>query len=83
MTTVTLQQGQKGEPKWRVEVATTNARTATLGTAIELSTPTELVVKTLLKMFPGAQIKGPQNQSLYPKQPGGYPQIHSSQPSRQ
>jgi hypothetical protein len=80
VTTVTLRQGSKGEKEWRVEITTKHAATASLGTTIDVSTPTELVVREVRKMFPGATIKGPENQTLYPKPPDGYPKIHSTQP---
>jgi hypothetical protein len=77
---IALEEPKEGEKTWQITVLTgKKERAIELTTMIALSTPTETVVKLLLKLYRHARITGPGGQQLNPRPPDGYPAIHSSQ----
>ena len=77
----------EGERTWRIRITRGQDRTPGLpmATDIVLWAPTQDVVKKLRRMYKGqgVRITAPDGTTISPKPPGGYPQIHSAQPSRQ
>lgn len=82
---IQLLQPTEGDEAWRIQVHPKGGPDFQLSTAIALWTSTKVVVTLLRKMFPansGVMIQAPNGEAIHPRPPGGYPTLHSSQPSK-